>query len=327
MGCPKYTSVGGQALIEGIMMKGKNKTAMAVRTPSGEIDVEQMNFKSIKDKCVIFKWPIIRGVVGFIESMLHGYKAMMLSAEKSGFAEEENENGQIEKPSAALWNTVMVIAMVLAVVLCVGLFIYLPAWLFDLLNSLAGGKITALRSVFEGFLKMGVFVAYIAAVSAMKDIKRVFSYHGAEHKTIFCLEKGLPLTVDNIKKQSRFHPRCGTSFMILMLIVSIVISSVIQFIFPFFTFNRFLWTAIKLVMVPLIMGLGYELIKICGRYDNLFTKIISAPGMWMQRLTTKEPDEGMIEIAVAAIEAVLEEEDYKAFYGEDFFIEKREEQN
>ncbi len=318
MGCPKYTSVGGQALIEGIMMKGKNKTAMAVRTPSGEIDVEQMNFKSIKDKCVVFKWPVIRGIVAFVESMLHGYKAMMISAEKSGFAEEENENGEIEKPSSALWNTVMIIAMVLAVVLCVGLFIYLPAWLFDLINSLTGDKITALRSVFEGLLKMAVFVGYVAAVALMKDIKRVFSYHGAEHKTIFCLERGLPLTVENIRAQKRFHPRCGTSFMILMLIVSIVISSVIQFAFPFLTLNRFLWTAIKLVIVPLIMGLGYELIKICGRHDNLLTRIISAPGMWMQRLTTKEPDDSMIEIAVAAIEAVLEEDDYKSFYGEGY---------
>lgn len=325
MGCPKYTSVGGQALIEGIMMKGKNKTAMAVRTPSGEIDVEQMNFKSIKDKCVIFKWPVIRGIVAFVESMLHGYKAMMISAEKSGFAEEENENGEIEKPGSALWNTVMIIAMVLAVVLCVGLFIYLPAWLFDLINSLTGDKITALRSVFEGLLKMAVFVGYVAAVALMKDIKRVFSYHGAEHKTIFCLERGLPLTVENIRAQKRFHPRCGTSFMILMLIVSIVISSVIQFAFPFLTLNRFLWTAIKLVIVPLIMGLGYELIKICGRHDNLFTRIISAPGMWMQRLTTKEPDDSMIEIAVAAIEAVLEEDDYKSFYGEGNCCSKEEE--
>ena len=327
MGCPKYTSVGGQALIEGIMMKGKSKTAMAVRTPSGEIDVEEMHFKSLKDKCVIFKWPIIRGIVAFVESLLQGYKALMISAEKSGFADEENENGEIEKPSAALWNTIMVIAMVLAVVLCVGLFIYLPAWLFDLLNSLFDGRITALKSIFEGILKMGVFVAYIALVGSTKDIKRVFSYHGAEHKTIFCLEKGQSLSVENIKKQSRFHPRCGTSFMILMLIVSIVISSTVQIIFPVLTAAnlRLLWTGIKLVLVPLIMGLGYELIKICGRYDNLFTKIISAPGMWMQRLTTKEPQDDMIEIAIAAIEAVLEEEDYKSFYGENYNCSKEEE--
>ena len=316
MGCPKYTSIGGQALIEGIMMKGKNKTAMAVRTSSGEIDVQQMYFKSLKDKCIVFKWPVIRGVIAFVESMVHGYKALMISAEKSGFAEEENEKGETQKPSAVVWNTVMIVAMVAALVLCVGLFIYLPAWLFDFLNSLVQGKITALRSVFEGLLKMAVFVVYVAAVSTTKDIKRVFSYHGAEHKTIFCLERGLPLTIQNIKKQSRFHPRCGTSFMILMLIVSIVISSVIQFIFPFLTSNRLVWTAIKLVIIPLIMGLGYELIKICGKYDNIFTKIISAPGIWMQRLTTKEPDDGMIEIAVAAIEEVLEEEDYKSFYGE-----------
>lgn len=318
MGCPKYTSVGGQALIEGIMMNGKNKTAMAVRTPSGEIDVEQLHFKSIKDKCIIFKWPVIRGIVAFVESLLHGYKAMMISAEKSGYAEEENEKGEIEKPTAAMWNIIMIVAMVLAVVLCVGLFIYLPAWLFDILNSLTGQKITTLRSVFEGVLKMAVFVAYIAAVGSTKDIKRVFSYHGAEHKTIFCLERGLPLTVENIRNQSRFHPRCGTSFMILMLIVSIVTSSVVQFIFPTLTASRLLWTGIKLALVPLIMGIGYELIKVCGKYDNVFTKIVSAPGMWMQRLTTKEPLDEMIEIAVAAIEAVLEEDDYKAFYGEGF---------
>ncbi len=299
----KYTSIGGQALIEGIMMKGKKKTAMAVRGKDGQIILEPVNFTSVKDKYKFLGAPVIRGVVNFVESMVQGYSAMMKSADLSGFTEDEDE------VSGAQMGVIGVVAFVLALILAVGLFMYLPALLFDGLNFLTGGVITPFKSLFEGLLKLAVFVAYVAAVSAMKDIKRVFAYHGAEHKTIFCFEKGLPLTVENVRAQKRLHPRCGTSFMILIFIVSIIISTLIQTIFPTLILNRFVWVAVKILIIPLVCGLGYELIKICGKHDNLFTKIVAFPGLQLQRLTTREPDDDMIEIAIAALNAVLEDED------------------
>lgn len=302
----KYTSIGGQALIEGIMMKGKKKTAMAVRNKDGEILLEPVSFTSIKEKYKFLGAPVIRGVVNFIESMVQGYSAMMKSADLSGFAEDEDEK---ESLSGGTMGVIEVVAFVLALVLAVALFMYLPALLFDGLNFLAAGTLTPLKSLFEGLLKLAVFVAYVAGVSAMKDIKRVFAYHGAEHKTIFCFEKGLPLTVENVRAQKRLHPRCGTSFMILIFIVSIIISTLIQTIFPTIILNRFVWVAVKILIIPLVCGLGYELIKICGKYDNLLTKIVAFPGLQLQRLTTKEPDDDMIEVAIAALNAVLEDED------------------
>ena len=302
----KYTSIGGQALIEGIMMKGKKKTAMAVRGKNGEILLEPVKFTSVKEKYKILGAPVIRGVVNFIESMVQGYSAMMKSADLSGFAEDEDDK---ESLSGGAMGVIGVVAFVLALVLAVALFMYLPALLFDGLNFLAGGTLTPFKSLFEGLLKLAVFVAYVAGVSAMKDIKRVFAYHGAEHKTIFCFEKGLPLTIENVRAQKRLHPRCGTSFMILIFIVSIIISTLIQTIFPTLILNRFVWVAVKILIIPLVCGLGYELIKICGKHDNLFTKIVAFPGLQLQRLTTKEPDDGMIEIAIAALNAVLEDED------------------
>lgn len=302
----KYTSIGGQALIEGIMMKGKKKTAMAVRNKDGEILLEPVSFTSIKEKYKFLGAPVIRGVVNFIESMVQGYSAMMKSADLSGFAEDEDEK---ESLSGGTMGVIGVVAFVLALVLAVALFMYLPALLFDGLNFLAAGTLTPLKSLFEGLLKLAVFIAYVAGVSAMKDIKRVFAYHGAEHKTIFCFEKGLPLTVENVRAQKRLHPRCGTSFMILIFIVSIIISTLIQTIFPTLILNRFVWVAVKILIIPLVCGLGYELIKICGKYDNLLTKIVAFPGLQLQRLTTKEPGDDMIEVAIAALNAVLEDED------------------
>ncbi len=299
----KYTSIGGQALIEGIMMKGKKKTVMAVRGKDNGIVLEPVKATSIKDKFSFLGLPVIRGVVNFIESMTQGYSAMMKSAELSGFAEEDEEVNE------KTFGVIGVVAAVLAVVLALGLFMYLPALIFDGLNFLAGGTLAPFKSLFEGILKLAVFVAYVACVSLLKDIKRVFAYHGAEHKTIFCFEKGLPLTVENVRAQKRLHPRCGTSFMILIFIVSIIISTLIQTIFPELTLNRIIWVLVKLLIIPLVCGLGYELIKFCGRHDNLFTKIIAFPGLQLQRLTTKEPDDGMIEIAIAALNAVLEDED------------------
>lgn len=304
----KYTSIGGQALIEGIMMKSPEKTALAVRLPEGDIDISYLNHKSLRERYKILALPIIRGVVGFAESMVQGYKAMMISADKSGFTDlEEEEKPKPEKTEEkSNWfiNTVMVIGTVLGVVLSVVLFMLLPRLAVDGLEFLFSATFSKLgRSSIEQFLKLSVFVLYVWLVSFMKDIKRVFMYHGAEHKTIFCYEKGLELTVENVRKQKRLHPRCGTSFMILMILISIIISTVIQIIFPNVYTLKWLWICAKILLIPLTCGIGFEVLKMCGKYDNIITKIISAPGLWLQKITTKEPDDGMIEIAIAALKA------------------------
>lgn len=306
----KYTSIGGQALIEGIMMKSPEKTALGVRTPGGEIDITYMNGESIRQKHKILRIPVIRGIVGFAESMVQGYKAMMLSAEKSGFtdfeeeAEKENKTEKDEKNGNLLLNAVMVIGTVLGVALAVVLFMLLPRLFVSGLELLTGADFPKLvRSGIEQLLKLSIFVAYVFAVSFMKDIKRVFMYHGAEHKTIFCYEKGLELTVENVRRQKRFHPRCGTSFMILMILISIIFSTVVQMLFPGVYGIYWLWVFIKILLIPLTCGVGFEVLKLCGKYDNTFTRIISAPGLWLQRITTKEPDNGMIEVAIAALKA------------------------
>ncbi len=306
----KYTSIGGQALIEGIMMKSPEKTALCVRLPDGSIDTSYMNEKRLAQKFKIFGWPIIRGVVGFAESMIQGYKALMTSADKSGFTEleeqEKQKKGKTEKKNNAFLNVIMIIGAVLGVALAVGLFMLLPRYLVEGIEWVIKRDITSefLRSSIEQSVKLIVFVGYVWAVSFMKDIKRVFMYHGAEHKTIFCYEKGLELTVENVRPQKRFHPRCGTSFMILMILVSIVLSTIIQLVLPDMFYDKaWLWVIVKILMVPLTCGVGYEILKICGRFDNFITRIISAPGMWLQRITTKEPEDDMIEIAIAALKA------------------------
>ena len=301
----KYTSIGGQALIEGIMMKSSEKTAIAVRCPDKSIDISYMNGKSIKEKYKILKLPIIRGVVGFVESMTQGYKALSISAEKSGFADEEADKNEPKKDNSKLLAAVMAVGGVLGVALSVVLFMYLPRLCVSGIEWLIKGEITSkiLRSIIEQAIKMTIFVGYVMLVSLMNDIKRVYMYHGAEHKTIFCYEKGLDLTVENVRKQKRFHPRCGTSFMILMILISVVLSTVLQIIFPNLYAISWLWTIAKILMIPLTCGIGYEVLKFCGRYDNFITRIISAPGMWLQRVTTKEPTDDMIEIAIAALKA------------------------
>lgn len=310
----KYTSIGGQALIEGIMMKSPEKTALAVRTKEKEIDITYLEYKSLRERNKFFNLPIIRGVVSFVEAMLQGYKAMMLSADKSGFTDLEDENDKTEqteeqkekdeKKQSALLNVIMVIASVLGVVLAIALFMYLPRLLVGGLEKIFSSKFSPLtRSAIEQSVKLIVFVLYVWGVSFMKDIKRVFMYHGAEHKTIFCYESGLELTVENVRKQKRFHPRCGTSFMILMILISVIISTAIQLIFPEVYAVKWLWVIAKILMIPLTCGVGFEVLKLCGKYNNIVTRIISAPGMWLQRITTKEPADDMIEIAIAALKA------------------------
>lgn len=309
----KYTSIGGQALIEGIMMKNpQKKTALAVRKPDKTIDISFINDKSIKDKYPILRLPVLRGVVTYIETMIQGYKAMMKSADISGFTdiEEESDKPKDPKKESALTAAVMTIGSVLGIALAVVLFLGIPRYAVAGLEWLIGSPFSkVVRSGIEQLIKLCVLVAYMWGVSFMKDIRRVFAYHGAEHKTIFCYEAGLPLTVENVRKQKRFHPRCGTSFLILMILVSMVVSTVAQMIFPTVYDIAWLWIIAKVLMLPVICGLGYELLKACGKYDNILTRIISAPGMWLQRITTKEPDDDMIEIAIAALKACDEIED------------------
>lgn len=308
----KYTAIGGQALIEGILMRSPEKTALAVRKPDREIEIVPFNAKSLREKHKILGIPIIRGIIGFAESLILGYKAMMLSAEKSGYTdiedgEAEKSPGKKEaddKKKSTLINIVMIIGTVLGVALAVVLFMLIPRLAVKGLEALFDAEFSKVaRSGIEQFIKIAVLVSYMWGVSLMPDIKRVFMYHGAEHKTIFCYEKGLELTVENVRRQKRFHPRCGTSFLILMVLVSLIVSVIVQIIFPGVYSVVWLWVVAKILMVPIICGLGFEVLRICGKYDNLFTKIVSAPGLWLQRITTKEPADEMIEIAIAALRA------------------------
>ncbi len=314
--CCNKTSIGGQALIEGIMMQNPNgKAAISVRCPDGTIDTEEIEVKHARDKFKFFGWPMIRGVVNYIESMIFGYKCLMISAEKSGLEDMEESEENMSKLDKWLndhlnkkvMGVLTAVASVIGIGLAFLLFFYLPTVIVDFINRLAGESLDNFRALFEGIIRMAIFVLYIAAVSLMKDIKRTFMYHGAEHKTIFCYEKGLDLTVENVKKQSRFHPRCGTSFIFVIIIISVIISSALS-IFTDLRDNTIIWMVAKIMILPLVTGLSYEFIRYAGKHDNAFVKILAAPGLWMQRLTTKEPDDSMIEVALEAFKAVIPKE-------------------
>ena len=311
----KYGSVGGQALMEGIMMNGPEGKAMALRLPDGSISVEKKTFTSIKDKNKFFGIPMVRGIVNFVEALIFGYKCLMESAEKTGMDVEEEENmSKLDRWISdhfgeKMMKVIGAISMVLGFALAFALFVWMPSFLFDAINKLTGERITMLRTIFEGLLRIIIFVIYMFAVSKMKEIKRVYMYHGAEHKSIFCYESGEEMTVENVRKQSRFHPRCGTSFIFVMIILSILASSVVALAFPSLTQIRPVWICVKLLIMPIVMGLGYEFIRYAGKHDNLFVKILSAPGLWMQRITTAKPDDSMIEVGIAAINAVIPHND------------------
>ena len=341
--CRRKTSIGGQALMEGIMMRGPKMTAMAVRNTKGEIVVEEFETTSAK-RPAFCRWPIIRGILGYIDAMTLGYKCLMRSAELSGLEDvveekpkkkknkkrsaetveatpetnseeqvpEEKEEKKEDKIPAWMMTLVSVVSLVLGFGLAIVLFMLLPTLLYGLFEPFIkiGNTIvdSLVKSVFEGILKIVLLVAYMAAISLMKDIRRTYMYHGAEHKTIFCYEAGLPLTVENVRKQNRFHPRCGTSFLILMLLVSIFISFFIDPISAAISGEVLplgLRALVKLALIPIIVGVGYELIKFAGRHDNALTRIISMPGVWLQHLTVFEPDDAMIECAITAVERVI----------------------
>ena len=292
------TSVGGQALMEGIMMRGPKKICVAVRKPDGEIDLTMEDVKHHKWQ----KIPFVRGAFSMIENLVLGYWYLMHSAEVSMPEEEQEEPGKLDKwlqehTGPKFQNFLMGLAAVMGGMLAIVLFMVLPTAIVGGVNhfvNLGWGKV-----LLEGALKIAMFVIYLFLCTRMKDIHRLFEYHGAEHKTIACYEAGEELTVENIRRHCRFHPRCGTSFMILVLIVSILLFSVLPWS------STGLRVFLKLLLLPVVMGISYELIKLAGRYDNLATRIISAPGLWLQRLTTFEPDDSMIEVAIAAVKPVL----------------------
>lgn len=289
------------------MMRGPKKTAMAVRHTSGEIVKEEWE-NDISDRFALWKIPFFRGIYNMIDSLKIGYKCLMRSAELAGLEDEINAD---KKDNSRLMTVLMVVSSVLGIALSLALFMYLPAflyaqfanWLDNVGDTDFWSSNAVLRGIFEGVLRLFIFLGYLLVVSLMKDIRRVFMYHGAEHKTIFCYERGEELTIENVRNQKRFHPRCGTSFLVLMLLIGMIISICIQ------VDVVWLRTLIKLALLPLTVGVGYELIKIAGRKDNWLTRLVSAPGLWIQRLTTKEPDDSMIECAIAAFLAVVPEDE------------------
>ncbi len=298
------TSIGGQALIEGILMRGPTKQAVVVRTADGLVSkVEEPHF--IRERIKFLGWPIIRGAVVFIESMVYGVKALTYSA---GFLPEDEQEQPskfdkwIEKTFGSEKAEKMIInfAVFLGVCLSVGLFVLLPTLLAGFVTDLTESSI--LRNLTEGVIRIAIFLAYMYFCTKTPDLKQVFRYHGAEHKTIFCYEKNLPLTVENVRSQSRFHPRCGTSFLFVVMIISI-------FVFSFLTWDNVLVRmATRLLLLPVVMGLSYELNRWVGRHDNWLSTVLAAPGKALQRLTTAEPDDGMIECAIESLKLVVPEE-------------------
>ncbi|MBQ8765298.1 MAG: DUF1385 domain-containing protein [Clostridia bacterium] len=307
------TSIGGQALIEGIMMKGPKGTAMSVRMPDGTIETELEESNPGKKK-IIYKIPVVRGVFAFADSMITGYKYLMKSADKAMTEEEKQEDmSKLDKwlsehMGEKMMGVVTAISSVLGVVLSMLIFLYLPIEVVDLFDTyiLKNADISQFHPLIEGVMRIAIFILYMYLVSKMDMIRRVFMYHGAEHKTIFCYENGLELTVENVRKMSRLHPRCGTAFMFVMLILSMAVSFSLVVIFPqLATINKILWMLIKIAILPVIMGLGYEFIKYAGKHDNVLVKILSYPGLLMQRITTVEPTDDIIEVAIESIKAVL----------------------
>ena len=303
----KSSNIGGQAVMEGVMMMNKDRYSVAVRRPDGEIEVKVEQHKPLTKHKELLKVPILRGVFSFADSMIVGMSSLMYSAsfyedeeeEKKKPAtkeEEEQQKAKKEKTDKLMMYGTVTFSVVIAVVL----FLMVPYFLSELLHKAGAG--TTLTAVAEAFVRVALFLGYLAAISRMEDIQRVFMYHGAEHKTIACYEAGDELTVENVRKYTRFHPRCGTSFLILVVIVSVFLYSVLPWS------STSLRVLFKLLLLPVVMGISYELLKWCGRSDNIATRIIRQPGLWVQRLTVFEPDDSMIEVAIAAVTPVLPED-------------------
>lgn len=303
------TSIGGQAVIEGVMMRGPKLTALSVRMPDQTISTE------IWDTPNSNKWykktPFIRGVFNFVESLTDGYKSLMKAAEKAGLDDEEEEPSKFEQKLRQLLGDKFMpflqgCILLFSLVMALFFFAFLPTTLVGFFKDYITHPLAL--SALEGLTKIAILILYLALISNMSDIKRVFMYHGAEHKTIFCYEHGEELTVENVRKYTRFHPRCGTSFLVIVLLLSILVSSMVSWD------NLWVRVGLKVLCLPVIMSLSYECIKFAGRHDNLFTRILSAPGLWTQRLTTREPDDSMIEVAIASMKKVIPENPNEALF-------------
>ena len=314
--CAFRTSIGGQALIEGILMRGPEKQAIVVRDQEGHLVEKIEELKLIKDRYPILGWPLVRGTVNFLDSMVKGVKALMYSADfypDEEAAQPSEFELRLEKhlSSKKLESAIVALAVVMGVGLSLLLFMVLPTFITGgILHFFPGFPMWG-RNLVEGILKIAIFMLYLIFCSKQKDIYRVFQYHGAEHKTIFCYEAGLPLTVENVRVQPRHHPRCGTSFLFVVIFVSILISSVVFGIWPIT--NVWLRSLVHLLLLPLVVGVTYEFNRWVGRHvqEGGLAKFLTAPGMWMQNFTTNEPDDGMIECAIRSLELVLPSEEGK----------------
>lgn len=306
-----YSGIGGQAVLEGVMMKNGDQYAVAVRKPDGEIDIQVEEYKGFCADKKFTKLPFIRGIFSFIDSLVIGMKVTLHSA---SFYEEEEENSadsaakKSEKKTGSKPDDIMMgVTVAFSVIIAVALFMVLPFLLSDLLGKVV--RSASLIAIFEGLIRILIFVGYIAAISIMEDIKRLYMYHGAEHKCINCIEKGRPLEVKNVMRSSRQHKRCGTSFLLFVVLVSVIVFFFIR------VDNLALKIGIRLLLVPVIAGISYELIRFAGRSDNVLIQMISKPGLWLQKLTTKEPDEDMVRVAIASVESVF---DWRTYLMEEF---------
>ena len=309
----RYSGIGGQAVLEGVMMKNKDEYAVAVRKPDGDIDVEVDVYKGVMDGSALKKMPFIRGVFNFLDSMILGMRTLNHSV--SFYEDEEATETATDKVFQKLFkekaeNVMMGIVTALSIVLAVAIFMVLPYYITSLFEEYI--RNVSVMTIIEGLIRILIFVGYIVAIAMMKDIKRLYQYHGAEHKCINCIEKGRPLTVHNAMRSSRLHKRCGTSFMFFVVFVSIIVFFFIRVEQPA------LRVLLRIALIPVIAGISYEIIRLAGRSDNFFVNLLSAPGMLLQRLTTKEPDEEMIRVAIASVEAIF---DWKAYLKDTFGYE------
>ena len=307
----RLNKVGGQAVLEGVMMKAGSRTVTTCRKDNGTLVVNDAEFHSVRKKHKILNLPILRGVVNMIEMLALSYKTLGASADALDLDDGKKKEG---KESATV-TVLMIVSMILGVALSIGLFIVLPNLVSGLVNYLAGGNLSPTwMAVIEGVSKVLIFLSYLFLVGLVPDIKRTFMYHGAEHKSIACFESGSELTPANAKKYTRFHPRCGTSFMFIMILLGVAVGMIINNAFP--DLGRVYLILIRIGILPLVVGIGYEFIMFAGKHDNAFTRALSAPGLWVQRLTTKEPTEEMLEVAIVSIKCALRDEfpEFREFY-------------
>lgn len=309
----RYSGIGGQAVLEGVMMKNKEKYAVAVRKPDGEIEVEVETYQGLAHGSKFKELPFIRGIFNFLDSLILGTRALNYSA--SFYEEEEGKETKFDKAMDKMSGgngekLLSGIVTVISIMLAVGIFIVLPYFISSLFESFIRNR--SLMEIIEGVIRIALFLLYVWGISAMKDIRRLYQYHGAEHKCINCIEKGRPLTVHNVMRSSRLHKRCGTSFIFFVMLVSIVLFFFIQ------VDNVAEKVILRILLMPVVAGISYEIIRLAGRTDNVFIKILSAPGMWIQRMTTREPDESMAEVAIASVEAVF---DWKKYLQDTFGYE------